>query len=51
MKNLFNNRGVRIAGFILAVVVVAGVMLYLSQTGDAVQTQDSLTMRMLSVRP
>lgn len=51
MKNLFKNRGVWIAGFILAVAVVAGVIVYMSHTGDAVQTQEALTMKMLTVRP
>ena len=49
MRRLINNRSVRIAGLIL--VVVAGILLYMSHTGDAVQAQESLTMKMLTVRP
>ncbi|MEM6632545.1 MAG: hypothetical protein AAF694_22935 [Bacteroidota bacterium] len=49
MRRLLKNRSVWVAGLIL--VVVAGVLLYMSHTGDAVQAQESLTMKMLTVRP
>jgi len=50
MKNIIKKRGVRIAGLVVLLCVAAALVYAFGMT-DAVQTQESTTMKLLTVRP
>ena len=50
MKITIKKRGVRIAGLVV-LLCVAAALVYALGIGEAVQTQESTTMKLLTVRP